>query len=323
MPLGNDRLHSGCVSGERLPPLDALADGGMGPMAAGAEADGEDVMNARSRTGTDVASGTMTRRGALGLAGGAAVLAFAGVGSGWPALAQEASPVAASGGDGLGGNYVVIRIRTVKPDRSADELMTMIQDGFVPLLEDIPGFVWYVAGADAESRLQFAVGIFADEAGAAESNRRAAAWGEQGATDFVEGDPTVFEGAIGVAAEAPGAAATGSPEASASGGGLAGTYVVIRLRQPNPDWPTDEVMRLIEDGYVPLVREISGFVAYFGSADQAAGRQAYVGIFGDKAGADESTQVAGEWLTENSYTFFEGDPTVAEGVIGAAAEAAG
>jgi hypothetical protein len=47
-----------------------------------------------------------------------------------------------------------------------------------------------------------------------------------------------------------------------------------------------------------------------------------VGVFDDKAGADESTRVAGEWLTANSYTFFEGDPTVAEGVIGAAAEGA-
>jgi hypothetical protein len=49
--------------------------------------------------------------------------------------------------------------------------------------------------------------------------------------------------------------------------------------------------------------------------------QAYVSVFDDKAGADESTQVAREWLTENAYTFFEGNPTVAEGVIGAAAEA--
>ena len=48
-----------------------------------------------------------------------------------------------------------------------------------------------------------------------------------------------------------------------------------------------------------------------------------MGVFADKAGADESTRVAGEWLAENSYTFFAGDPTVAEGVIGAAAEATG
>ncbi len=267
-------------------------------------------MNERGRTPTGEAGVETTRRDAIRLAGGAALLAIAGAGSARSALAQESSPVASAGGDGLGGNSVVIRIRTLKPDRSADELTAMIRDEFIPLLEDIPGFVWYVAGTNEETQGQFSVGVFADEAGAAESSRRAAEWGAQGASDFVEGDPTVYEGVIGVAAEA-------APRA----GGLDGTFVVIRLRQPNPDWSVEDVMRRIEEGYVPLVREIPGFVSYFGSADPAGGGQAYVGVFHDKAGADESTRVAREWLTEHSYTFFDGDPTVAEGIVGAAAEA--
>ena len=271
----------------------------------------------------DAAMSETTRRVALKLAGGAALLAFAGVGSGLTALAQEASPVASpAGGNGLNGKYVVIRIRTVKPDRSADELMALIRDEFVPLMVDVPGFIWYVAGANPETRDQFSVGVFEDEAGAAESNRRAAEWGEQGAADFVEGEPAVYEGVIGVAAESSGAAVTGSPQALAPTSGLVGKYVLIRLRQPNPEWSVAEVMQRIGEGYVPLVREIPGFVSYFGSSDPVSGGQAYVGVFDDKAGADESTRVAGEWLREHSYSFFEGDPTVAEGVIGAAAEAA-
>ena len=272
-------------------------------------------MNSRGRGRVDVMSET-TRRFVLKLAGGATLLAFAGAGSGRASLAQEASPVASpAGGNGLNGKYVVIRIRAVKPDRSADELMALIQDGFVPLVEDVPGFIWYVAGADPETRGQFSVGVFDDEAGAAESNRRAAAWGTLGAADFVAGDPTVYGGEIGVAA-------SGSPEALTPTGGLVGKYALIRLRQPNPDWPVEKVLELIGEGYVPLVREIPGFVLYFGSADPVSGGQAYVGVFVDKAGADESTRVAREWLTENAYTFFAGDPILAEGVIGAAAEAA-
>jgi hypothetical protein len=280
-------------------------------------------MNSSGRARMDVAMRETTRRGALKLAGGAALLACAGARSGRAALAQEASPVASpSGSNGLNGKYVVIRIRRVKPDRSTDELMALIQDGFVPLLEEVPGFIWYVAGADPETRGFFSVGVFADEAGAAESTRRAAEWGKLGTADFVEGDPTVYEGVIGVAAESSEAGVTGSPEALAPSGGLAGKYVLIRLRQPNPDWPAEEVMELIGEGYVPLARQIPGFVAYFGSADPVSGDQAYVGVFDDKAGADESTRVARDWLTANAYTFFAGDPTVAEGVIGVAAEAA-
>ncbi len=282
-----------------------------------------DGMDSSGSVRMDVAVSATTRRVALKLAGGAALLAFAGPGSGRAALAQVASPVASpAGGNGLNGKYIVIRIRTVKPDRSADELMALIRDEFVPLLEDVPGFIWYVAGTNPETRGQFSVGIFEDEAGAAESNRRAAEWGAQGAADFVEGDPAVYEGVIGVAAESSGAAVTGSPEALAPTDRLVGKYLVIRLRQPNPEWPVEEVLELIGEGYVPLVREIPGFVSYFGSVDPVSGDQAYVGVYDDKAGADESTRVAGEWLTENSYTFFEGDPTVAEGIIGAAGEAA-
>ena len=130
-------------------------------------------MNASGRVRMDVAMGETTRRVALKLAGGAALLAFAGAGSGRASLGQEASPVASpAGGDGLNGKYVVIRIRTVKPDRSAEELMALIQDGFVPLLKDVPGFIWYVAGANPETRGQFSVGVFADEAGAAESSNK-------------------------------------------------------------------------------------------------------------------------------------------------------
>jgi hypothetical protein len=277
-------------------------------------------MNASKPGRRDAAMRETTRRDALKLAG-ASLLAFAGAGSGRAALAQEASPVASpAGGNDLNRKYVVIRIRTVKPDRSADDLMALIRDGFVPLVKAVPGFVWYVAGVNPETRGQFSVGVFADKAGAAESTRRAAEWGKQGAADFVEGDPTVNEGLVGVAAEASAAGATGTPAAAAPADGLVGNYALIRLRQPNPDWPVAEVMARIGEGYVPLARQIPGFVLYFGSADPASGDQAYVGVFADKAGAAESTRVAGEWLTEHSYTFFTGDPIVVEGVIGAAAQ---
>jgi hypothetical protein len=285
--------------------------------------DGEDEMHHSDQARMDVAASETTRRVVLKLAGGVVLAAFAGAAPGREARARQASPVASPvGGNDLNGAYVVLRIRTVKPDRSADELMALVRDGFVPLVTAVPGFLWYIAGANPETRSFFSVGVFADEAGAAESTNRAAEWGKLGAADFTEGDPTVYEGVIGVAATASEAATPGAAT-PAPGGGLIGNYAVIRLRQPNPDWAVAEVMRLIGEGYVPLARQIPGFVSYFGSADPVSGDQAYVGVFADKAGADASTKVAGEWLRENSYDFFTGDPIVADGVIGAAAQATG
>lgn len=101
--------------------------------------------------------------------------------------------------DGLAGGYVVIRSRTLKPDRSGAELLDLIREGFVPLLEATPGFVAYLAVANEETRDQFSIGVYESEEGATESTQIAAEWGAQGAADFVEGDPVVIQGPIAFA----------------------------------------------------------------------------------------------------------------------------
>jgi hypothetical protein len=46
----------------------------------------------------------------------------------------------------------------------------------------------------------YPVGIFADEAGAEESTKRAVAFGQQGTHDWVEGAPIIIAGTIDTAA---------------------------------------------------------------------------------------------------------------------------
>lgn len=105
----------------------------------------------------------------------------------------------------------------------------------------------------------------------------------------------------------------------AAGDGLVGQFAVIRLRQLNADLSVEEVMSTIRNDFVPLIQAIPGFVSYIGIADPASPRTAFVGVYADKAGADESNRVAAEWLEENGYDWFEGDPDIAEGVIDIAA----
>ena len=256
-----------------------------------------------------MAAGRVTRRKAMTLVGGSLVLAVGSIRSGHVVSAQEASPVASPvGSASLMGQRLVIRIRTVKAGQEPDDILAKIQDGFVPLVAAIPGMALYVAVANPETRALFSIGVFADEARAAESSRVAGDWVKTNIPDVFEGDPEVHNGVIGVSTPAPAS-------------DLLGKYVVIRLRQPSPDWKVEEVMHLIGEGYIPLVEKIPGFIAYFGSADAETGGQAYITMFDDKAGTEESTRVAGEWLKANNYTFFTGDPTLAEGEIGAAAQA--
>jgi hypothetical protein len=232
------------------------------------------------RIGTDGHPGGVSRRLILKAAGGAALVAGAAARHGSSTSAQEASPVASPGvGASLQGQQVVIRIRTVKADYETDEVLAQIQEGFVPLAAEIPGLDLYLAAANPETRALFSIGVFADADGVGESNRVAGEWVKANMLDVYEGDPAVHNGVIGVATTAPTA-------------DLLGKHVDIRLRQPSPDWDEDEMMRLIGEGYVPLVEAIPGFVAYFGSSDAETGGQAYITIFDDNAGTDVSTRVA-------------------------------
>jgi hypothetical protein len=146
--------------------------------------------------------GELTRRAVALRAGGGLALAGLALGLGRPIVAQEATPGPTDDAE-LVDRYGVIRVRKLKADRSAEELTVLVQEGFVPLLREVPGFVSYAILWNAETRDWAAISLFADRAGAAESNARAAAWGaESGAIDFTEGDPLVVEGTVVVAAGA-------------------------------------------------------------------------------------------------------------------------
>jgi hypothetical protein len=140
---------------------------------------------------------TTTRRQTLRHFGGGAILAaLATAGFGGLVSAQDnATPTA--GDDGVKeGLYVVVRTWTFKPGKSADELATLVREGFVPLIRGTPGFREYFNVWNADTRQWMAVSIFADKAGADESTERAKDWAAEHVPDFVEADPTVVEGQI-------------------------------------------------------------------------------------------------------------------------------
>jgi hypothetical protein len=253
----------------------------------------------------------VTRRGMIRAGGGLAIAALQvhgdAIGSRLVA-AQEASPVASpsSGGD-LAGRYVAVRIRTLTDELEIAEVLATIEDGFIPLVAAVPGFVAYLGVADPSSRQSAYVNVFADKTGADESTRVGGEWLQENAYEFFTGDPIVIEGTVGVAAGGLG------------GEELADGHVVIRSRTIKPDRSGAELLDLVREGFVPLLEATPGFVAYLAVADEETRDQFSIGVFETEESAMESTRLAEEWGDQGAAEFVEGDPVVIQGPIAFAA----
>jgi len=134
-----------------------------------------------------------TRRDALRTIGGGSLALLGLIGLGSQAAAQDATPQAQAS---LKGTYAVARVRKVKEEYLASEISQSVAEGFLPIVEQVPGFVTYFVIADDDQHSWISVGIFADKAGADESTERAKAFGQQGTDDMIDGDPVIIEGTI-------------------------------------------------------------------------------------------------------------------------------
>jgi hypothetical protein len=75
-----------------------------------------------------------------------------------------------------------------------------------------------------------------------------------------------------------------------------------------------EIDRVIQEGFVPLLRKAKGFVRYYW-LDTGEGEGASFGVFKDKAGADESVELAREFVRDHMAKLLRQKPEVIEGGI--------
>jgi len=71
---------------------------------------------------------------------------------------------------------------------------------------------------------------------------------------------------------------------------------------------------MVGESFVPLLEQIPGFVAYYW-IDAGDGTMASLSVFEDRAGADQSVEVAHEWVAQNAPGLFPNPPRVTEGEV--------
>ncbi len=86
------------------------------------------------------------------------------------------------------------------------------------------------------------------------------------------------------------------------------------IRQYQVAGSVDEVIRGMNEGFVPIIKDASGFRAYY-ALDAGGGRLATVSVFEDRNGAEESTRMAADWIRQNMASLLPNPPEVLEGEV--------
>ncbi|MFD5656305.1 hypothetical protein [Streptomyces hirsutus] len=76
--------------------------------------------------------------------------------------------------------------------------------------------------------------------------------------------------------------------------------------------------RLVNEGFVPLMRQVSGFVAYYW-VDAGDGVMVSTSVFQDRAGAEESVSKAADFVRDNLASLLPNPPQVTSGEVLASA----
>lgn len=92
--------------------------------------------------------------------------------------------------------YASVRLAKAKPGKMA-ETIQKVNDGFVPIISQVPGFVTYYL-VDIGNDQAVTVSVFKDKAGADESGRRAQEWVKENLAPLMAGPLEVMVGEVAV-----------------------------------------------------------------------------------------------------------------------------
>jgi hypothetical protein len=96
------------------------------------------------------------------------------------------------------------------------------------------------------------------------------------------------------------------------GGNVKAMYVTVRRYEGVTD--PGEAGRLVKEGFIPIISEVPGFVAYYW-VDAGDGVMISTSIYEDQSGAEESNSRAADYVQENLASLLPNPPQIAAGEV--------
>ena len=91
-------------------------------------------------------------------------------------------------------------------------------------------------------------------------------------------------------------------------------YVAIRQYGLLTREPIEQVLRGIREGFIPLIKNARGFVAYY-VLDSGSGTITSISIFEHRAGAERSNKMAEDWVGRNLSSALPTSPEIIVGEV--------
>ena len=92
-------------------------------------------------------------------------------------------------------------------------------------------------------------------------------------------------------------------------------FAAIRYYQADPP-SVDEVVRRVQEDFVPLIRDMQGFISYFILVPSEREEDIVsVSVFEDQQSAEESNSKAAEWVAQNLGELLRPSPEFASGQV--------
>ncbi len=193
-------------------------------------------------------------------------------------------------------------------DFATDDLaayVETVEEGFLPLMTGSDGFFGYYMLTNDAGQLA-ALSVFDSEASALASNEKARDFVAENLTQYLPNAPLILNGSVGIAALAE----------QRGGMNLIDNrrFISVRMYTGLDAARQDDIVAIVEDGFLPIMRGSDGFIGYFllfADADMTA-----VSLFESPAQAAASNAAAADFVAENLASLLPEAPSVFEGPIG-------
>jgi len=221
-------------------------------------------------------------------------------------LLLMAMPFTAVGQDALD-DSVFISIRHYDGVDPADlaELERITVEGFVPIISGSEGFIAYYVVHPVDGTLT-AINVFETREQALASNELAGDFVVEKLAPLLPNAPLIVEGSVDI----------GFVEMldGMADGDVSSLHASLRIYDGFEADDLNEFVAIVEDGFLPIMRETDGFFGYYlmhDSADQLAA----LSIFDSEASAIASNKSATDFVAENLTQYLPNDPSITAGRV--------